>query len=90
MPVQKNAEKLDLVISVQDTGIGIPESIVSKLLDSNDHYSTNGTKGEKGSGLGLNICNEIVQTNKGWMRIESEPGIGTTILIGISVAEKID
>ena len=86
--ISSKKENEEVVISIRDTGIGIPESMLSKLLDSNDHYSTNGTKGERGSGLGLNICNEIIQTNKGWMRIESEPGIGTTILIGISAAKK--
>ncbi len=85
--ISSKNENGEVVTSIRDTGIGIPESMLSKLLDSNDHYSTNGTKGERGSGLGLNICNEIIQTNKGWMRIESEPGIGTTILIGISAAK---
>ncbi len=86
--ISSKKEKGELVISIRDTGIGIPDSVKSKLFDSNTHYSTNGTKGEKGSGLGLNICNEIVQSNKGWMKIESVPGIGSTIFIGIRAARK--
>lgn len=86
--ISSKKEKGEVVISIRDTGIGIPESVVSKLFDANAHYSTNGTKGEKGSGLGLNICREIVETNNGWMKIESEPGIGTTIFIGIRAAKK--
>ena len=86
--ISSKKEKDEVLISIRDTGIGIPESVLSKLFNSNEHYSTNGTKGEKGSGLGLNICNEIVQSNSGWMKIESEPGIGTTIILGIRAAKK--
>ena len=46
----------ELRFSVRDTGIGIPDAILNKLLDSKAHVSTNGTRGEKGSGLGLKIC----------------------------------
>jgi two-component system sensor histidine kinase ChiS len=83
-----SSKRLDgeVVISVRDTGIGIPDPILNKLLDSKAHVSTNGTRGEKGSGLGLKICQEIVQTNKGWMRIESTSGEGTTITFGIKAS----
>ena len=77
----------EVVISIRDTGIGIPEGILNKLLDSNSNVSTNGTRGEKGSGLGLKICQEIVQTNNGWMRIESGSGKGTTISFGIKASK---
>jgi signal transduction histidine kinase len=76
----------DMVLSVRDSGIGIPETIVSKLLDPKTHISTNGTRGEKGSGLGLKICYEIAHSNHGWMDIESSPGKGTTVLLGIPSA----
>jgi len=83
-----SSKRLDgeVVISVRDTGIGIPDAILNKLLDVKSHVSTNGTRGEKGSGLGLRICQEIVQTNKGWMRIESSSGEGTTITFGIKAS----
>jgi two-component system sensor histidine kinase/response regulator len=80
--------KGEVVVSIRDTGIGIPETVQSKLLEAETHISTNGTNGEKGSGLGLKICSEIVQTNGGWMKIESVPGIGSTVLIGIKAAKK--
>ena len=78
----------EVVISVRDTGIGIPGPIQSKLMDQQSQVSTNGTRGEKGSGLGLKICQEIMQTNKGWMEIESKSGQGTTIIIGIKASDK--
>jgi len=78
----------EVQISIRDTGIGIPESMLSKLLDPKGQVSTNGTRGEKGSGLGLQICQEIIQANDGWMKIESSSGKGTTIIIGIKASEK--
>ncbi len=86
--ISSKKEKGEVVISIRDTGIGIPGSVVSKLLDPNSNISTNGTKGEKGSGLGLKICSEIVQSNGGWMKIESVPAIGSTIFLGIRAAKK--
>lgn len=77
-----------VIISISDSGIGIPGSIQEKLLDARTHVSTNGTRGEKGSGLGLKISHEIVEVNNGWMTIESESGKGTTITIGIKAAKK--
>ena len=86
--ISSKKQKGEIVISIRDTGIGIPDSVLSKLPDMNSHISTNGTNGEKGSGLGLKICSEIVQSNGGWINIESVPGIGSTIMIGIRAAKK--
>jgi two-component system sensor histidine kinase ChiS len=77
----------EVVISIRDTGIGIPESNLNKLFDSKSYVSTDGTRGEKGSGLGLQICQEILQTNNGWMQVESSSGEGTTITFGIREAK---
>jgi two-component system sensor histidine kinase ChiS len=86
--ISSKKQRGEVVISIRDTGIGIPDGILSKLLDAQTHVSTDGTKGEKGSGLGLQICSEIVQSNHGWMKIESVPGTGTTLFIGIRSARK--
>ncbi len=86
--ISSKKQKGEMIISIRDTGIGIPDAMLSKLLDSNSHMSTNGTKGEKGSGLGLKICNEIIQTNHGWIRMESDSGSGSTFFIGIKAARK--
>jgi len=86
--ISSKKQKGEVVVSIRDTGIGIPETVISKLLDSQAYVTTNGTNGEKGSGLGLNICNEIVHANHGWMKIESVPGEGSTIFMGIKSARK--
>ena len=86
--ISSKKQKGEVVISIRDTGIGIPESMIQKILETESHVTTDGTRGEKGSGLGLKICNEIIQTNNGWIRIESESGTGTTILLGIRAGRK--
>jgi len=78
----------EIAISIRDTGIGIPEYIKNKLLDQQSQVSTDGTRGEKGSGLGLKICQEIIQSNNGWMKIDSSSGQGTTITFGIKASKK--
>ncbi|WP_445592133.1 tetratricopeptide repeat protein [Sunxiuqinia sp. sy24] len=65
-------------VSVQDSGVGIAEKDIPRLFDKNDHLSTYGTDNEKGSGLGLILCQEFVAMNGGVLKVESEPGKGST------------
>ncbi len=65
-------------ISIADTGVGIPENILPKLLRIDTHHTTAGTAGERGTGLGLILCKDLVEKNDGSMWIESEVGKGTT------------
>ncbi len=72
------AEKGDLwVISVRDTGIGIDEDTRSKLFASDTNVTTYGTENEKGTGLGLTLCKEMVENNKGTIWVESALKKGT-------------
>ncbi len=64
-------------VLVQDTGTGISPEGLQKLMEEN-YYSTRGTEGEAGTGLGLMLCKEFLSRNGGRMRIESEPGKGST------------
>lgn len=73
-------------ISVSDDGIGIQPEIQKKLFDANEAISTPGTTGESGSGLGLVICKEFLERNNGTIRVESEPGNGTSFIVSLQVA----
>lgn len=64
-------------ISVQDTGTGISQEGLQRLMGEN-YYSTRGTGGEAGTGLGLMLCKEFLSRNGGHMNIQSEPGKGST------------
>lgn len=70
-------------IEVRDTGAGIDPAILPKIRDS---FFTTKEPG-KGTGLGLSISSNIVSRMKGEMRISSEVGVGTSVLISIPSAE---
>jgi signal transduction histidine kinase len=64
-------------ISVSDTGVGIHEENLSKLFRIDVRYQKKGTAGEQGTGLGLNLCKELIRKNGGRIWVESEVGKGT-------------
>ncbi|MBO6946755.1 MAG: sensor histidine kinase [Rhodospirillales bacterium] len=68
-------------ISVSDQGIGIPREILEKLLDLGASTSRKGTAGETGTGLGLQLCMEMIELHGGGLKIESEQGKGSTFYI---------
>jgi signal transduction histidine kinase len=64
-------------VSVADTGIGIEPEDSNDLFNFNNVFTTEGTGGEKGTGLGLPLCKEFVEKNGGKIWVESEPGKGS-------------
>lgn len=68
----------ELLVSVKDNGIGMPEETQKKLFDKVNPYSTRGTANEKGTGLGLILCKEFVEKNGGRIWVESTEGKGST------------
>lgn len=72
-------------ILVSDEGIGIQPEIQEKLFTTNEVVSTPGTTGESGSGLGLVICKEFLERNRGGITVESEPGNGSTFIVNLPV-----
>lgn len=65
-------------ISVSDSGVGISDEIKRKLFSISRIQSTNGTDGEKGTGLGLMLSYEFMKLNGGQIDIESSLGKGST------------
>jgi signal transduction histidine kinase len=68
----------DVLFSVTDTGTGIQEEHLVRLLKKDSNFSTSGTGAEQGTGLGLVLCKEFAEINGGRIWIESEYGSGTT------------
>lgn len=71
-------------ISVRDNGIGIKEEDIPKLLNPETHYTTYGTKNEEGSGLGLQLVQDLTHRNGGTLTIESKEGEGSTFTFTIA------
>ena len=72
-----------IAFRVADTGIGIPENIVPKLFRIDSKYQQADTNGDKGTGLGLILCKDLIEKNNGRIKIESELNKGTTVRIHI-------
>ena len=70
-----------LNLYVEDTGVGMPPSAVEKLGRPFEQLSQPLKNGMRGSGLGLAIARSLVELHDGTMRIVSEEGVGTTVLI---------
>ncbi|MEE8483804.1 MAG: PAS domain-containing protein [Nitrospinota bacterium] len=64
-------------VAVSDTGIGIAPERLEKIFDYESKSSTPGTSGETGTGLGLPLCRDIMETLGGRLWAESEPGKGS-------------
>lgn len=67
-----------LVISITDTGNGIPAEKLDRLFNLNTKYTATGTSGEKGTGIGLFLCKELIEFNGGRLWVNSEVNKGST------------
>lgn len=67
-------------VTVEDNGVGIDKESLKKLFRIEENHSTVGTNREKGTGLGLILCKEFIEKNKGTIRVESIPGIGSKFI----------
>jgi signal transduction histidine kinase len=75
-------QKADMaVIKITDNGVGIKEELIKKINSDQLIKSTKGTAGEKGTGLGLFLCKEMIVKNNGSMTIESVHKEGTSIIL---------
>ncbi len=74
------AKELDenVIISICDNGKGISTEDLNKIM-AHSFYTTPGTDNEQGTGLGLIICNDLIERSGGYMKVTSEVGKGTVI-----------
>jgi len=71
------------IVSVKDTGTGIPKERIDKLFRIETRNSTPGTENEQGTGLGLKLCREFVEKQGGMIWVESEENKGSEFLFSI-------
>ena len=79
--IEAYSQGKNVVISVSDTGVGIPAEDLPKVKQK--FYKANQTR--RGSGIGLAVADEIIEMHGGSLLIESEEHKGTTVLITLPV-----
>ncbi len=67
----------EIEVCISDTGRGMSEEELERVLHSGVGHSQKGTDGEKGSGLGLVLCQEFISRNRGRLKVSSQPGEGS-------------
>ncbi|MGC9471622.1 MAG: ATP-binding protein [Bacteroidales bacterium] len=75
------AQKKQVLLEVQDTGVGIPESHQKNLFSAEGTVRTKGTDGETGTGLGLYLCRQFVEKNGGKIWVKSRTGQGSSFYL---------
>jgi PAS domain S-box-containing protein len=75
--ISSHTEKDFEIVTVSDTGVGMSEKELNKLFAIENKLSNPGTANEKGTGLGLILCKEFVETNGGKIWVESKINQGS-------------
>ncbi len=84
--VQAGIHEHTLELSVIDEGIGMKETTIKNLFSDAD-VKTIGTKGEKGTGMGLIFCRQLLESIGGHLEIENVYGNGTRCTVFLPVTE---
>jgi signal transduction histidine kinase len=66
------------VVSIRDTGVGMDRVTLQTIFEEKNNHSTYGTANEKGTGLGLALCKEMVEKNHGKIWVDSMLRKGST------------
>ncbi len=75
----------EVQLCIADTGIGIDADALEKIFQID--YSTQGTKTEKGTGLGLILCKEFMEKQKGSIRAESSKNKGSKFIVTLPFSD---
>lgn len=86
--IETNIKHEKVLISVKDSGIGIPSDSIKKIWDR--FYKTDLSRGKdkKGTGLGLAITKEIIQAHNEHINVISTEGVGTEFIFTLPLSQK--
>jgi len=75
-------------IAVADNGVGMDTDEINRIFRIGYQHTKPGTNNEKGSGVGLTLCSELIKTNKGKIRIVSKPEKGSQFIFSLPKPQK--
>lgn len=81
-----DAPSNNVVFSVCDEGVGIPENVIPRIMDP--FFTTKRHKG--GTGLGLSVSSKIVQDHGGQLKVVSKPGEGSTFTVLLPTEQRLE
>jgi cell cycle sensor histidine kinase DivJ len=78
------------MLSVSDTGVGIPEKDLARIGKPFEQVEGEMQRAHKGTGLGLSLVKALAELHGGAMMIESALGDGTTVTLKLPIAQRED
>jgi signal transduction histidine kinase len=71
------------IIKIVDNGVGMSKQVIDTIFELNSYVSTKGTENETGTGVGLKLCKEFIQINKGDIWVKGEENKGAAFFISL-------
>ena len=75
-------------IAIVDFGVGIPEDEIAKIMEPFYMVDKSRARRQGGAGLGLSLCQKIIQIHKGELHVTSQPGKGTWMTVLLNIEDK--
>lgn len=72
-----------LCFSIEDNGIGMSSELISGLFSTGQRHTSYGTNNEKGYGLGLKLCKDFIEINRGNLHVVSEENQGSIFTVSL-------
>jgi signal transduction histidine kinase len=73
----------EIEMSVSDNGMGMSPEVLENLFNLDSSHKSKGTNNETGTGLGLILCKDFIERNRGTLTVESALGKGSTFRITV-------
>jgi signal transduction histidine kinase len=81
--VKVRASESDLLLTVEDTGVGIPPDVLPRIFERFWQVDTSSTRKFQGAGIGLALVRSLTEAMGGGVKVESQLGVGTTFFVNL-------